>query len=235
MISLPIGLIAIGAVLGFALTGKNMAVLINPHSLILVVGGTIGVLALASPMKDIKGMLRALVQLWKKDKGTAEIHQSLMELAKRRDANLKVTHPLLSYAQELWEQGTDPEVFAFLLGQRREELNAMSERILTTIRNLAKYPPALGMTGTVVGMVSIFSSLNAENRAKLGPSLALAMTATFYGLVMANMILLPLADRLQIGHLAKKKSNEYIFRALLLIHRGESQNLIGEEVNAVAA
>ena len=94
------------------------------------------------------------------------------------------------------------------------------------MRNLSKYPPALGMTGTVIGLVAIFADLSSENRANLGPSLALAMTATFYGLLLANTLLLPLADRLQVMHSHKVRENELVFRVLLLLQQGEPKEMI---------
>ena len=235
MISLPIGLLILCSILAYALHDAKLSTLLNPHSIILVIGGTMGVLLLSVPMRDVIQMFHMAYQLWKPERDSRQIHKNLLDLAARKTAKVTTSHPLLRYAQELWEQGVDNEIFSFLMNHRRQEVNAASERAVATIRNLAKYPPALGMTGTVLGLVGLFSNLTPEGRDKLGPALALAMTATFYGLVLANMVLLPLADRFHVLHLSKKKNNDYVFRALILIQRGEPLSMMGEEVNANAA
>jgi chemotaxis protein MotA len=69
------------------------------------------------------------------------------------------------------------------------------EQAVSAIGNLAKYPPALGMIGTVFGIISIFNGLNSElGQRDLGVNLAFAMTATMYGLVMSNFVISPVAD-----------------------------------------
>ncbi|MCC6137386.1 MAG: MotA/TolQ/ExbB proton channel family protein, partial [Bdellovibrionaceae bacterium] len=90
-------------------------------------------------------------------------------------------------------------------------------------------PPALGMVGTVIGMVSLFQSLDG-NKQSIGPSLALAMTATFLGLVLANALVMPLADRLQLKHTQEKQHLTHIYQILLLIGQNEPQNLVEDEV-----
>jgi chemotaxis protein MotA len=103
------------------------------------------------------------------------------------------------------------------------------------MRNLSKYPPSLGMIGTVIGLVTLFSNLTPENQKNVGPSLALAMTATFYGLLLANGLLMPLADRLYVRHLAQVQLDEQVYRILILIHRNEAEAMISEEVHSIAA
>jgi len=88
------------------------------------------------------------------------------------------------------------------------------------------------MTGTVIGLVALFSNLNAESRSMIGPSLALAMTATFYGLLLANALLLPLADRLHVRHLRAAELNEHIYHILMLIQKEEPLGVIEGEIHA---
>jgi chemotaxis protein MotA len=141
----------------------------------------------------------------------------------------------LNYAVELWEKGTSAEMFQVLISQKKEKLENQTLDAVQAIRNLAKYPPALGMTGTVMGLVSLFANLNAENKAQLGPALGLAMTATFFGLIMANALLMPLADRLQVVHLRRKEYYTSLYQVLLLINRREANILIMSEVQDRAA
>jgi len=235
MISLPLGSILMIAVLFFTMKDVSLVTYLNHHALVLVPIGTIAVLALATPGKEIKALWRSIVDLGKPEKSNDELNTALLSLAKRKDTRVENNHPMIAYAQDLWEQGLDFDIFTALLNQKREEMDSATEQGVAAMRNLAKYPPSLGMMGTVIGLVSLFSGLTDENRGLLGQSLALAMTATFYGLVLANVVLMPLADRLHVLHLRRQKLNDHVFQTLVLIQRGEPLAVIKDEINASAA
>lgn len=235
MITLPVGFVAMFAIFAYALGGAGLTTIVNHHAVLIVVFGTAGVLLLTTPLSGLKGLLKNLLNLIRPDISSAKVNGSLVELSRRRDAVVGNTHALIAYAQELWDQGVEAEIWGALMVQRLEELNGAAEQAVTVMRNLAKYPPALGMTGTVVGLVSLFSNLTPETRDRIGPSLALALCATFYGLVLANAVLMPLADRLHVTYLAKVKLNDHVYQSLLLIHQGEPANIVGEDADASAA
>ena len=126
-------------------------------------------------------------------------------------------------------QGISQDLFVVLLSQKRKEIEQRSVDAIQCLKNLAKYPPALGMAGTVMGIVTLFQSLDG-GKDKIGPALALAMTATFFGLAIANGIVMPLSDRLQIRHLSQTHYLTNVYQVLLLINQDESSHLIEEEV-----
>lgn len=235
MISLPIGIFAIIAVIGYALTGISADILLNMHTLVLVCGGTLAVFALSTPYVDIFGLFNALADLRKPDVPLRSVADDLVVLSKNKQSGTKNSHPLTTYAQDLWKQGVDTDMFHGLLMQRLEELNRGTEQAVASLRNLSKYPPALGMVGTVLGIVVVFSQLTPESRASIGPNLAYAMTATFYGLLLANAVLMPMADRLYVMHLRRSKLNNHVFHILRLIEDGEPTALIEGELNEKAA
>jgi chemotaxis protein MotA len=142
----------------------------------------------------------------------------------------KSNHHFISYAQELWNQGIDPELFIVLMSQKKAELESHTFDSVHALKNLAKYPPTLGMTGTVMGMISLFSSLD-DNKNSVGTALSVAMTATFMGLILANILISPLADRLHVRHVNQQRMLENMYELLLLINQGEPSALIREELN----
>jgi chemotaxis protein MotA len=92
------------------------------------------------------------------------------------------------------------------------------------------------MTGTVMGLVVLFANLGEDNKATLGPALGLAMTATFFGLLLANGIIMPLADRLSLQHMRWKNNAQSVYELLLLVNRREPATLVqGEVKDRVAA
>lgn len=232
MTSYPISLVLMGGVIVAALSGSDWRIFMNTHSVILVLGGTVAVLGLATPWKVVGQLLTALAGMARRERSEFLSETDLRKLDENKLARTSSTNPLVAYAQSLWEGGVDTEVFVVLLHQSRDKMNQESAQPVATMRNLAKYPPAFGMIGTVVGLVSLFSNLSPDNHGSLGPSLALAMTATFYGLILSNAVLMPLADRLYVIHLRQTKINDQLFDILLLLHRGDSPQLMEDSARA---
>ena len=237
MMSMPLGALVMAGVLVLILANPetNIKAFANVHSIVLVFAGTLAILGISSPMSSIRSVGSVLRLLIRPETSNEGLNQALIELSKRRGASVQVNHPLIAYVQGLWEQGLDADTVQALMRQRMDQLNREAETAVVTVRNLAKYPPALGMTGTVLGMISLFANLTAESRGKIGPQLALAMTATFYGLILANVVLMPLADRIQVIHHEESKRNKHVFKILTMIQQEQPASVIRDEVYGKAA
>lgn len=227
MLTLPGGIIISVLVLAYAMSGVELSHFLNFHSFVVVIVGTIAVLMLSSPAGSIVNLIKSLKTLLQKNTSSETLHKHLMKLIEDRSFKAQGhTHELIIYAQDLWEQGVEQHLFEELLEQRLDEMKMRSEAPVSLLKNLAKYPPALGMMGTVIGMVALFGNLNADNKNNIGANLALAMTATFYGLLLANMLITPLSDRLMVKHLEDVKRCEMIFNTLIFINRNEPKTII---------
>jgi len=227
MLSLPIGLFLTAAVVFFSIERSSWSLYVNQHAIVIVVVGTITILLFSTPFNVIRNLgvcLKGMLKPTQKDQ-----LKELQALATTRSLSERSKDPLLNYAVGLWESGVDSDFFVVLLSQKRHELENESADAVQAMRNLAKYPPALGMTGTVIGLVKLFSQLGAENKAGLGPALALAMTATFFGLIVANAVITPLADRLHVYQMARKRSLNATYQAILLINRNQPLELLNGE------
>jgi chemotaxis protein MotA len=86
--------------------------------------------------------------------------------------------------------------------------------------------PAWGMIGTILGMVTMFA--NMSDPSKLGPAMATALLATLYGALLANMIALPIADKLHVKIEEEDVSRSLIIDGVLLIRDSKSPSLIKE-------
>lgn len=226
MLTLPIGILSIFLVTYFSLNAQDSSVYLNQHSLIIVGLGTLAVLFFSTPKKDISLVFMSIKDLFQKDRNEKHLKEVLIALSKGEKATTETSMPLVSYALMLWEKGVDKDNFEFMMQEKLDDLHRISEQPVLILKNLSKYPPALGMTGTVMGMISLFANLNSDNKDNIGQALAVAMTATFYGLILANMVLLPLADRIHVKQLSTANRNEIIFNALLKINNKEPSSLI---------
>lgn len=230
MISLPIGLIAFLAVIIASLGGANLSHYANMHSVVIVIFGTFAVLAMATPNPVLLALFRNIGSMFKKRVELKHYHQELMQLAANKNSVKASTDPLIQYAIALWEKGVDTNTFQALISQYRDKLENEDAESISALHHISKYPPALGMLGTVMGMISLFAGLGSSDKSALGPSLAVAMTATFYGLLFANAILLPFADRLSVEAIHRKKHYGLVYEILTLVNRKEPVQMVEEEL-----
>lgn len=235
MLSFPIGLILIAITVFFSMGSDAWLTYLNPHAVIIVLGGTTAVFIMSSPTSTLKSMKHAIKSVFVNEPVFNNLREEFIQLAEKKALRDKSSHELINYAAELWTQGVDPELFIVLISQYRDELEGQLLDVIQALKNLSKYPPALGMTGTVMGLVALFSDLGKANIERLGPSLALAMTATFFGLIVANCFLAPLVDHLHVKHVRNERLLTNIYHVLLLINRNEAKSLVNDEVSKRAA
>jgi len=86
--------------------------------------------------------------------------------------------------------------------------------------------PAFGMVGTLIGMVQMFA--NMTDPSKLGPFMAVALLATFYGAALANLICLPIADKLHLKLVDEETNRTLIIDGILMIRESKSPTLVRE-------
>lgn len=235
MISLPLGFLAMLLVIFFSVDTATWGMYINMHAVVIVIFGTLSILAFTTPVRGLIHLGGSLLDLFKIETRLDAFLDEFKQLSATRRLKVKSKDPLIAHAADLWEQGVTSELFVVLISQKRTELEDLYLDAVQSLRNLAKYPPALGMTGTVIGMIALFRNLGAENQQALGPALALAMTATFFGLILTNGVVMPLADRLQVKHIENKRLYKNIYQILILINHGEAESIITNEVQDRAA
>lgn len=233
MLSLPFGAVMTLAIFLYAMGLENLGLYLNVHSMILVGGGTAAILFFTSPISALRNLLRETKNLFSQPLHFSQVRKDLMNIANSKLSAKKSDDELVAYAQDLWEQGIAPDLFIVLISQKRKEIEQRSVDAIQCLKNLAKYPPALGMAGTVMGIVTLFQSLDG-GKEKIGPALAVAMTATFFGLMIANGLVMPLSDRLQVRQITDGNYLQNVYQVLLLINQDESSHLIQEEVSSRA-
>jgi chemotaxis protein MotA len=230
MTSLLLGAVLLVAVLLSAGSVEEFSLHQAPAaSLLVVLGGTVGIFLLTTPSAVLLSLAQTLRTLFEREDDISAHRADLERLLKNRFTPTTSRSVLIQYASELWAQGVEPDLFIALLSQKKSELNSRFIDATQALKNLSKYPPALGMIGTVMGMVALFSKLDQEKQ-HIGSSLSLAMISTFLGLILTNFVVAPLADRLQVRQLRQQRTYEAIYEILLLINGNEPQALIQEEM-----
>lgn len=228
--SLPIGLAGFIMMVFLAGAGSNWKAFLNAHAFWIVVGGTTMILLLSNSFAVVKLLLRNVASLFKSSHTLDTFKADLERLARDRSSLQQSDNELIQYALNLWEKGVDPESFNMFLARFKENLENEDLEAVNVLQNLSKYPPALGMMGTVIGLIELFGKLGASNKDALGPALAVAMTATFYGLFLANALIMPITDRLHVEAIHRKKQLNAIYEILILINMREPSSMVVEEI-----
>src|SRR5690606_23113311 len=103
--------------------------------------------------------------------------------------------PFLARAIALVVDGTPPEEAERIMGYDRAAAAARQSKSVAVLRRAAEVAPAMGLIGTLVGLVQMLGNLN--DPANIGPSMALALVTTLYGALLANMVFAPIATKLE--------------------------------------
>jgi chemotaxis protein MotA len=225
-----LGLLIAAALFFFDAAGSP--IFSNPHSAVVVIGGTIIVTFLVTPLRSLKS-LAALVREVIREPAPYR-GDELKVLLKNAQAPIRDPFGLINQARNLWALGVSAEEFENTLRDQAETLIHRNQAAIATLRSLGKYPPALGMIGTVMGMIRLFEGLGSNvQQSAVGRQLAFAMTATLYGLLVSNLIIVPLADRLDSNEECKRADLEILIKTLVAIGSNRPRS-VSEKVLHVA-
>jgi len=239
-----IGLVVgIGACLGsVVLEGGHLSALVNIPAAIIVFGGTFGATIVCYRLGDILQLPRVLRHAFfaaRRDP-VAEI-RTIVEMARlaRRDGflglekgveSLRRHSPFLAKALQMVADGTAPETVTEVLETelyQLEQRHARGAGVMTTMGGLA---PTLGVTGTVMGLVHMMGKV--DDPSSMGPAIASAFLATLYGVASANLVFLPLGNKLRLLSKQEQFICEIVIEGVRAIQRGESPILVAEGLKA---
>lgn len=229
-----------GIVLGIAailignfLEGGANASLINGAAAIIVFGGTFAAVFVQTPFSVMRTALARFTWLLAPPQySLLEILDTLCKWAKvaRKEGLIglenmaKTAPPLAKKGLNLLADGQTPVAIRSSLEldlYRQEDAGLQSAHVY---ESLGGYAPTIGILGAVLGLMQVLGSLSDPDQ--IGPGIATAFVATIYGVGSANLIFLPLAQRLK--HIVRKEYlyNELIIEGLVAIAEGEHPNSI---------
>ena len=177
--------------------------LLNPVTLLLMLGGC-GAIALAQngPATFFRAF-SALSALWRADPDRDMLLARATMTRVDHIANLRglsctdrvrAANPFLATAIRKLADTENVDRFEIWAQQALADRRARHEKVHKVWLSIADVAPALGMAGTIVGLVGMFSTM--DDPAIIGPAMALALLTTLYGVVIANLVAVPISSRL---------------------------------------
>jgi chemotaxis protein MotA len=208
-LSAPLGFGLGLVVIAFGVTeGVNAAeVFLNVHAAVIVLGGTLAAAMICLPLGTLANLLRIFVstitgkqkqKILETVNEIVDISRAVNEGASIDEAATRVTSPFFRESLELVASGgLSGAQLREVLEMRVEQQNEMYKKEGATYKIIGKFPPAFGLVGATLGMITLLQGLGAPDAfQKLGPSMSVALVATFYGLIFANVFIIPVGENL---------------------------------------
>jgi chemotaxis protein MotA len=239
---------AIGIGLGFAVVvGSNILEGGNPMSLLLlppmllVFGTTLLVTMAGGTMNDAKGAAKSLVRAFKGNVEPAgTLVPQVVELAERarregllalEDSVREVEDDFLKRGVTMAIDGTDPEELREILECEVHAKRAADKQAAKFWSDAGAYAPTIGIIGTVMGLVHVLENLAAPE--ELGHLIAAAFVATLWGVTSANVIFLPLGNRLKrLGELEAVRM-ELTIEGIAAIQAGSNPRMVAQKLRSL--
>jgi len=221
----------------FTNVGKLNAFIDIPSVQIVVIG-TLGGAFAAFPMKTLQLMPSVIVKAFTNDNiNYVSIIKMLVEFAEKarkegilaleNSAN-KVTDEFLKKGLQLAVDGTEPDLIRDILEtdvSGMEERHALGASVFSYMASLA---PAMGMLGTLVGLILMLGNLS--DISSVGPNMAVALITTFYGSLLANCVCTPIATSLEKKNAEEAMSKNLMIEGIMAIQAGDNPRIVEQKL-----
>jgi chemotaxis protein MotA len=235
-----VGLVLAFVLLGWSLSsgGTDIGLFADAPSLVMVLGGTIAVTLVNFRAADLKGITRVMTRavLFKLPPPSQEIERiiSYANLA-RKEGLLALEAKLQEVDDRFFAKGIQLVIDGFSSDTVRDimdlelswqhQRHAAGKKMLDQMGSMA---PAFGMIGTLVGLVQMLANLSEPSM--IGAGMAKALLTTFYGAVLANVLFIPLAGKLDVRAKEESLLRELMIEGIVAIQSGEKPQLIKEKL-----
>ena len=234
----------VGTVMGFALilwaiyTGGSFSAFVDVPSVIIVVGGAVCASMISSPLGELKGIFGVVRKaLLHKPRSPHKLIADMVSYAEvaRRDGILslesrckEIDDPFIVRGVQMAVDGTDPELIEQIMEAELENLIERHEAGKGLFDTIGKYAPAFGMIGTLIGLVAMLA--NMDDPSKIGSGMAVALLTTLYGAVFANIVALPIADKLARRSAGEVLVKTIIIKGVMSIQSGDNPRVVEQKL-----
>lgn len=228
----------VGLIGGFAfvimamILGGSITMFIDVISILIVVGGSIFVVMMKFTMGQFfgAGKIAGKAFMFKSD----EPEDLIAKVVEMADAarkggflaleEMEITNSFMQKGIDLLVDGHDADVVRSALQKDISLTDERHDSGCNVFRAFGDVAPAMGMIGTLVGLVAMLS--NMDDPKSIGPAMAVALLTTLYGAILSNMIFFPIADKLSLRREQEKLNRRLIMDGVLAIQDGQNPRVI---------
>ncbi|API90866.1 hypothetical protein J32TS6_43390 [Virgibacillus pantothenticus] len=221
-------------------TSEGAGLFLDISSIFIVIGGLIASMLITFKFEQIKLTRKVLSEAFhKNDQQLPQLIALFVHLSERarREGLLaleneleEVEDPFIKKGILLAVDGIEPEVIKDIL---EAEIIAVEDRHYqgrALLEKAGEYAPSWGMIGTLVGLVLMLNSL--QDPAGLGPSMAVALLTTLYGTVLANLVFIPMASKLESKTEEEVFMKQIIIEGVIGVQSGQNPRILEEKLSA---
>src|SRR3984957_17429480 len=235
-IATSLGLLSGVAVLvTLMLMGGGLGMFLSDHAVIIIFGGSFAATLIRFPLAAIfhglpLGAKFAFTMRSTSQRELVDEIAALAEIARKQGPigleKVEIEDSFLAKGIRFVADGYDADFIRDNLERDRDNFLQHLDEGQKIYRAIGDCAPAFGMIGTLVGMVQMFA--NMTDPSKLGPFMATALLATLYGAVLANILCLPLADKLHLKLVDEEINRTLIIDGILMMRDSKSPSLVRE-------
>lgn len=211
--------------------GDPMVFLDMPSVYIVVLGTLTAVLARSSIPEFIGGVTGALKALLHKEDKPEDLIEQLTNLGTiaRKDGMIAlegqdIANPFLAKGIRMLVDGTEPSIIKSAMEREMAMDKGRRKTTMDFIASAQEIAPAMGMIGTLVGLVIMLG--NMSDPKSIGPAMAIALLTTMYGAIIANVICIPLNQKLAKIDAITNLNNELILEGVMFIQSGGNPRML---------
>lgn len=234
-----IGLLAGVALMLWAIMGKSdLGTFMDGSSVAIVLGGAVSAALISFPLRNILGIAKVVKNCFFSKAGDPNaLIADVVRYAEiaRRDGILslenvtnEIADPFIVSGIQMAVDGTDPELIETIMMNDLETIEARHNEGKALFDNIGKYAPAFGMIGTLIGLVIMLQNMN--DPSKVGPAMAVALLTTLYGALIANLVALPMADKLGVRSREELLLKMIVIKGVMAIQSGDNPRIVEQKL-----
>jgi chemotaxis protein MotA len=234
-------LVGLGVVLFVLIAGHMAQFLLNVDALVLIFGGTLGSVMISYPwsaLQQVPSAIRMMIIPPKRAKPMTIIHAFVRMAEKARRDGVdslisdvhRLPHPFMADCLQMILDGLERDVIQDRMDRDILATRQRHTQVSGVFRSAGTYSPIFGLLGTLIGVVQVLR--NITNPSMMGSSMAVAMTASFYGIFAANFMFLPIANKLNFYSDEEVLNREMIAKGIVCLHQGEAPWLVHKKLEA---
>lgn len=227
-----------GLILGAIFMGPDPAGFLDMPSVMIVFGGTLAASLISFPLEEVITAFKAAMKTFivKRTK-PSEVVDTMIQVAEvsRREGLLALERVhsdnlLLKKAMQLIADNADPNLINDTMSIEISSMKRRHNISISVLQKMGGVSPAMGMVGTLIGLVQMLTQLS--DPSALGPAMALAIITTFYGSMLANMVFLPLSAKLASRSAQETLNLLIIFEGAKSILENNNPRLVYEKLSS---
>jgi chemotaxis protein MotA len=240
-ISTLIGItVAFGLVIISILMGGEGGWFVNYPSVMIVLGGTMGATLLSYPLSEVLSVFKVAKNVFlHRSQSPIDLIPLISGFAKKArqegilsfESQLKdIADPFLVKGIQMAIDGMESSSIDEVMTTEityLEERHRLGSEIFST---MGTYAPAMGMLGTIIGLVQMLMQM--EDPSQIGAPMAVALLTTFYGTVLANMVFLPIAGKLKTRSKQEVLLKQMVLEGVISIQSGDNHRIVEQKLKA---